>query len=293
VEGQLNDLYRTNIACAFLLMIVASLPAFAQIDFSGHWAARAFEDSQDRGGGPDIGDYLGVPLSEAGRMRADAWQASMFTLPEWQCRPHGSDYIWRGPQELKITKEVDPVTRQTTAFHTEWLRSMDVPVYLDGRPHPPEYALHTWWGFKTATWQGDTLAVKVTHAKENYMKRNGVARSDTATMNEYWIRHGDIMTVVTIVRDPVILTEPWVRSVSLVNSLKQVIPPYPCDRVEEIDRPAGVIPHYLPGTNPDLRQFGTKRGVPYEATRGGAETMYPEYMSKVKQLMSNPSAQRD
>ena len=33
-------------------------------------------------------------------------------LPEWQCQPHSADYIWRGPSPLKISKEVDPVSRE-------------------------------------------------------------------------------------------------------------------------------------------------------------------------------------
>ena len=79
------------------------------------------------------------------------------TLPEWQCRPHSADYIWRGPSNLRIWKEVDPVTREITAFHAEWLRSIDRPVYLDGRPHPPEWAARTWAGFTTGKWDGDVL----------------------------------------------------------------------------------------------------------------------------------------
>ena len=35
------------------------------------------------------------------------------------------------------------------------------------------------------------------------------------------------------------------------------------------------------GTNAFLREFSDRFGVPYDATRGGAETMYPEYMQKV------------
>ena len=60
----------------------------------------------------------------------------MQTLPEWQCRPHSADYIWRGPSQLTIRKEEDPLTREIIAFHAEWLRSIDNPIYLDGRPHP-------------------------------------------------------------------------------------------------------------------------------------------------------------
>jgi hypothetical protein len=52
--------------------------------------------------------------------------------------------------------------------------------------------------------------------------------------------------------------------------------------VEEVDRPAGVVPHHLPGTNKFVFEFGKKYGVPAEAARGGAETMYPEYRLKIE-----------
>jgi len=51
--------------------------------------------------------------------------------------------------------------------------------------------------------------------------------------------------------------------------------------VEEIDRPAGVVPHYLPGENPFLGDFGKKYNLPMEVTLGGAATMYPELPRKI------------
>jgi len=33
----------------------------------------------------------------------------------------------------------------------------------------------------------------------------------------------------------------------------------------------------LPGTNVFLKEFPQKYGIPEQAARGGAETMYPEY----------------
>ena len=32
-------------------------------------------------------------------------------------------------------------------------------IWLDGRPHPPEAAPHTWMGFSTGEWQGNVLKV--------------------------------------------------------------------------------------------------------------------------------------
>lgn len=258
-----------------------SLPATAQIDFSGEWSPRFHEDQPERVPGPELGDYLGLPINDAARMRAQTWDASVQTLPEWQCRPHSADYIWRGPSPLRISKEVDPVTRQITAFHAEWLRSVDNPIYLDGRAQPPEYQAHTWGGFATGKWEGDMLTVTVTHLKEGYIRRNGVPRSDLATVTEHWMRHGNYLTIVTIVNDPVYLTEPFIRSTDYELDLRQQIPPYPCEVVEEVDRPRRVVPHLLPGLNSSLTEFASHHNLPEQAVQGGAETMYPEYQSKV------------
>jgi len=95
-------------------------PTFAQVDFSGEWAPRFWEDQPERVPGPELGDYLGIPISDAARLRAESWDASIQTLPEWQCRPHGSAYISRGPSQLKIWKEVDPSSRETVAWHLEF-----------------------------------------------------------------------------------------------------------------------------------------------------------------------------
>jgi hypothetical protein len=271
-----------------VLVVMASAlcvsPAGAQVDFSGEWAPRFWEDQPERVPGPDLGDYLGIPINDAARLRAEAWDASIQTLPEWQCRPHSADYIWRGPSQLRISKEVDPVSREIVAFHAEWLRSVDRPIYLDGRPHPPADALHTWGGFSTAKWDGDILTVTVTHLKEGYLRRNGLPRSDKATLTEHWIRNGDYLTVVSIVNDPVYLTEPFIRTTDYELNLTQQVPPYPCGVVQEIDRPEGEIPHYLPGTNPYTTEFAIRHGLPVEATRGGAATMYPDFKEKLKTL---------
>jgi hypothetical protein len=278
-------------ACLILLgAFLTAARAFAQVDFSGEWAPRFYEDQPERVPGPELGDYLGLPINASARMRADTWSASLLTLPEWQCRPHSADYIWRGPSNLIVSKEVDPVSRDVTALHAEWLRSVDRPIYLDGRPHPPDWAPHTWAGFSTGKFEGDMLTTTVTHLKEGYVRRNGVARSDMATLTEHWIRHGDWLTVVTVVTDPVYLTEPFVRSTDYELDLHQHVPPYPCDAVEEVERPKGTVPHILPGMNDGINEFPTRHHLPPEAARGGAETMYPEYQLKLKKAGAAPAA---
>ena len=72
--------------------------------------ARFYEGQPERGPGPELGDYLGLPINAAVRLRADTRSASLITLPEWQCRPHPATISGRGPSNLTITKEIDPVS---------------------------------------------------------------------------------------------------------------------------------------------------------------------------------------
>jgi len=262
------------------IWLALSAPLVAQMDFAGEWAPVQDEDNT---GNPHIGEFIGIPMSEAGRLRSEAWSSSYMTLPEWQCRPHGAMYISRGPSQVRIWKEVDPVSRQITAWHAEWLRSIDNPYYMDGRAQPSELAPHTWGGFSTATYEGEMLKITTTHLKEDYYRRNGVPSSDRATLTQYWIRRGDYLTWVTIAYDPIYLTEPMIRSSEYRLALNQQIPPYPCTVVDEVDRPKGVVPHELPGTNPYLGEFGQKYDIPIEATGGGARSMYPELARKIIQ----------
>jgi len=267
---------------ALLLIEAASIATCAQIDLSGEWAPRFHEDQPERIPGPEIGNYLGLPINDAARARADAWDASLLTLPEHQCKPHPADYSTRGPANLRIWKEVDTASQQTIAYHTHisW-QAPERTIYMDGRAHPPDYAAHTWQGFSTGKWENNMLTVTTTHLKAGWIRRNGIPRSDEGTLVEHFIRHGDYLTIISIINDPIYLTEPFIRTTNWVLDLTQQIAPYPCESVEEaFNRPKGYVPHHLPGTNPFLTEFATEYHVSPEATRGGAETMYPEYMLK-------------
>ena len=259
--------------------------ARAEKDLAGMWGQRFHEDSPERGGGPDIGDYTGLPINDAARLRADSWTASKWTIPERQCEPHPADYGPRGPASLRIASVVDPISQDVTEWHVTIMWQLQQrTIYMDGRSHPSENALHSWQGFSTGEWEGDMLRVTTTHLKEGWVRRNGLPRSDKATLTEYFIRNEDYLTLVTIVEDPVYLTEPLVRTSDWVLDPGVQLSPFSCIPTVEIERARGEIPHYLPGENPYLTEFAAKEGLPPIVTRGGAETMYPEYLPVIQEL---------
>jgi len=120
--------------------------------------------------------------------------------------------------------------------------------------------------------------------------------SELGTMTEHFIRHGDHLTVVTFIHDPVFLSEPFVRSTDFVlNSAGNAGAWGSCgpDQIvdELVDRPAGYVPHHLPGTVDAGREtFLKTRNVPLEAAHGGSKTLLPEYISRLRELANTPNA---
>jgi hypothetical protein len=257
--------------------------AMAQVNLIGYWDPVFHEDFLERVPGPAMGDYLGLPINAAARLRAESWDASLLSLPEHQCKPHPSTYGFRGVGTLRIWDERDPRTQQLIKLHThiQW-QEQHREIWLDGRPHPPEYAPHTWQGFSTGRFEGDVLVVRTTHLKAGWMRRNGLPFSDRATMIDRFHRHGDVLTHVMMVEDPVYLTEPLVKSNGFQLSPNGTIAPYPCEPVVEVVRPQGYVPNFLPGQNPFLDEFAKLYGLPVEAARGGAETALPEYLERLR-----------
>jgi len=266
----------------FAVALFSGRPAFGQTaDLAGEYANLNHEDANERAGGPPLGDYMGIPLTDAGRLRAESNDEAIWGLPEFSCRPHPGPYQWRAAGGVQIRKEVDPVSRDLTAFHIGWQRSLDRVIYMDGRPHPDEYAAHSWSGFSTGKFIGNILEVTTTHLKESYMKRNGVMFSDNAKMTEYIYRRGDILTIVMMLEDPYYLTEPYVQSTNYRWAPNTQMDIFPCTIIDE-GLANRQVPHFLPGKNPYLLEFTGPNGIPPEAAKGGAETMFPEYRAKYK-----------
>ena len=270
---------------ALLLLVIATLnvPLYAQADFTGVWGVNRHEDNESRD--PHPGEYAGVPLNEAGKQRANTWSASIQKLQVWQCRPHPIYYWPRAPQTLMIRQEVNPTTREVVAYYAQIGESVEAVIYMDGRPHPSKNSLHSWNGFSTGEWMGDILKITTTHLKDSYLRRNGVNLSDQATLTQYWMRQGDIMTWVQIHYDPVYLAEPYVRITEYrARPGAATMTVEPCIVADELAAERGYVPHWLPGQNPTLDVYAEQFESPLEANQGGPQTMYPEYRERLEQL---------
>ena len=79
---------------ALVLIAAAAAPASSQeIDFSGSWVPIYHEDGPERLPGPELADYLGLPINDAARLRADSYDADRISaVSEYQCRQHAADY---------------------------------------------------------------------------------------------------------------------------------------------------------------------------------------------------------
>ena len=267
--------------------VLWTTPATAQVDLSGVWEQKQHEDRLERGPGPSVGDYTGLPVNESARLRGDTWDASKWSVFEHQCDPHPADYAPHGPANMRIRPEVHPRSQELVAWHVtlHWMLP-ERTIWMDGRPHPSESAAHTWQGFSTGRWEGDMLVVATTHLKEGWLRRNGIPSSERRTLTEYWIRQDDYMTLVQIIDDPAYLAEPMIRTEGWVLNNGYNFTGSDCTpRVEVAQRQGGNVAHRLPGENPYLTEFAEAHGLPLEGVRGGLETLYPEFEDRLRELL--------
>jgi hypothetical protein len=251
------------------------------------------EDAIERQAGPTLVDYLGIPINDEGRARALAYDGALLGVPEHVCMRHPTQYSFWGPANPKLAAQFDSNLNLVSYTMGGTFRRADQTIWMDGRPHPSQYAPHTWAGFTTGEWQGATLVTTTTHLKWGWIRRNGVPASDQSTVVHHYTRNGDILTVTWMVYDPVYLTEPYIKSSDfIVDSISMAefdIAPLDnndnfftlCFPREEIARDPYTVPFYLQGENPFIGERARKLGVPVAVTLGGAETALPEYKEQL------------
>ena len=68
-----------------IAFLAISVPASAQVDLTGSWAPRLYEDYIERGPGSDLGDFTGVPMSDEARAKALLYTSNLPSTVERQC----------------------------------------------------------------------------------------------------------------------------------------------------------------------------------------------------------------
>ncbi len=269
---------KMKLAAVCLCLLVCRIAA-AQMEIAGSWAARNHEFLT--GDGLPV-DFTGVPLNEEGRIRALSYSESQLSMVERQCQGWPPFYFVQGPFGLKITSETDPIKGSVISYTiAAWEDRPAITIWMDGRPHPSQYAEHTRAGFTTGVWEGSTLVTYTTHIKAGNLRKTGAPSSDQATMTARFYRHGDIMTVLAIIEDPIYLAQPYLVSRSFQASATPMpATGPPCVSTFE-GTTAETAPHYLPEKNPWVDEMTVKYGVPRDAAIGKPETLYPEYRKKI------------
>ena len=190
LHSKMSRFAATILAAAFLLACQAT----AQVELTGSWAARNHEFLT--GDGLPV-DFTGIPLNDEGRIRALSYSQSQLEMVERQCQGWPAFYLVQGPFGLKIWSETDPLRGNVISYTIGgWEDRAPMTIWMDGRPQPSRYALHTRSGFTTGKWEGNTLVTYTTHMQAGFLRKTGAPSSDETTMTMRFYRHGDILTIL-------------------------------------------------------------------------------------------------
>ena len=243
------------------------------VDISGYWTPPMDEDALERGAGSELGDYAGFALNEAGRLWALSYDPSRLTDRYHQCDAYVTAYQMRAVGNLRIWEERDPHNQHLIAIHW-WAQTTEGHrvIWMDGRPHPPAWAPHSFTGFSTGQFVGNALVV-VYHAHEA-----GLA----AAQRHAGKRSGHRDGVLRPPRRPSHQHDGGHRSrvSNRAGSPQQRLLPqssdhhswlYACDDGEQIvGRAPDGVPNYLFGKQPFAKEFAKKYKLPLIAGMGGA-----------------------
>jgi hypothetical protein len=280
---------------ALLIAVLGAFAAFAQTDqavfpsqfeFAGSWAPVGTEDVQNDSVPVD---YLGLALTDEGRSRALSYDESQKSMVERQCQGWGASYMVLGPFGLRISRQSDPNTNRLLSYTIDaWEDWMEMTIWMDDRSRPSAHAMHTQAGFTTGRWEGGALGARTTHMKAGFIRKTGVPLSDQATIDWRFFRHGDLLTVLMVARDPVYLVEPEIISKSFRLSKNPIDVRDPCVPGYEGREPGDEVPHFAADQNPFLDEFMKLYNLPREAVLGYRDTLYPEYRKTIKSTYVPP-----
>ena len=196
----------------------------ATFDMTGYWVSVVGEDWRWRAF-PVRGDYGAVPLNQAARKIAEAWDPAKDAAAGEACKAFAAPSVMRIPGRLHITWQDDQTLKietdagqQTRLFHFA---------------APPQAAAEDWQGSSKAEWDlgnagagglfagrgapgagpSGSLKVVTTRMKPGYVTRNGVPFGATATLTEYYdlvkTKAGvEYLVLTSMLDDPTYMSQP-------------------------------------------------------------------------------------
>jgi hypothetical protein len=198
----------------------------APLDLTGNWVAVISEDWRWRMVTPAKGDYVSIPITQAAKDAADAWDPAKDTAAGEQCRSYGAPALMRTPTRLRIS------WRNDTTLVVESDYGMQTRA-LQFAPFPP--GERSWQGHSVATWDrpargrgaapvaegaafgNGSLKVVTTNLRPGYLRKNGVPYSGDTLLTEYWDTFqgpGGVwwLVITSVVHDTVNLQWDWITS---------------------------------------------------------------------------------
>ena len=252
-----------------------------QIDLTGSWLPLSTEDvSNDT----YPVDYMALPLSDEGRVRALSYNESQLSMIDRQCEGRPVWYFVQGPFGFTLWRNTEPTKGQVTSSHDWGLGKQAADDYLDGRAAA---ALEV-RGALARRLHDRPLGGQ--HARRHDDQHESELHPQERAADER-SRDGDDQVLPARRspdrpaghRGPVHLAEPYTITKTFERSPTEIttVGP-PCISTFEgtaLDAPA---PHWNPDKNPFVDELTKKWGIPREVVLGYPETLYPDYRQKLK-----------
>jgi hypothetical protein len=196
--------------------------AAAPFDPTGYWSSLITQNWRLRVVPPAKGDYIGIPISAAGKKTADAWDQAKDEAGGNQCKAYGAPGLMNLPTHLRITWQDDNTLRVDTDYGTQ------TRLLHFGNWTPPEPRKRSRQGNSIALWASRRggrggapsaryLRIATTDLLSGYLRKNGAPYDENASLLEYvdLFRepNGEAIIVwTTVVDDSVNLEMPYIIS---------------------------------------------------------------------------------
>ena len=140
----------------------------------------------------------GYPLTDAGRAALAQWDASSAALND--CMPKAMPLLMITPYPIEFVRDGEDIVIRIEEDDAERRIHM-------GQASPPDE--HSFVGFSTGTWDGDTLVVETTHLQAELFSLEGVRQSENIRIVERFMpsADGERMDYRITISDPETFTE--------------------------------------------------------------------------------------